>query len=310
MSQLYKRKASLVVSSASKALDLSAVQFKFSTKNADVNVPNSLVATVFNLSDETAQSIQKEYTKVTLKAGYQDGPYGVIFDGTIKQVRRGRINPTDTYCEILAADADLAHNFAIVNKTLAKGSTLSDRVKAITDAMQKQGGVTQGYVFPELNSTGGVLPRGKVLFGMARDYADDVANTAGATWSIQNNQFQLIPLTGYKPGDAIVLTSRTGMIGLPEQTDQGIKVRSLLLPTIQIGGRVKIDNKSIQNAQIDIAYSAINLLAFVAADGFYRVYVAEHSGDTRDNDWYTDMICLSIDASAKPTSAVNAYGGP
>lgn len=309
MSQLYGRKATLIVSSASKQLDLSAAKFFFQTRNADVNVPNTLSVTIINLSEDTAASIKKEYTKVTLMAGYHDGPFGVLFDGTIKQVLNGRLNPTDTYCEIQAADADLAHNFAVINKTLAKGSKLSDRVQAITDAMNKVGNTKKGYVFPDLDKLGGVLPRGKVLFGMARDYADDLANTSASSWSIQGNTFQLIPLTGYAPGDAIVLTSRTGMIGLPEQSDQGIKIRSLLLPTIKIGCQVQINNKSIQQAQIDLSFTAINLLAFVAADGFYRVFVAEHSGDTRDTDWYTDMTCLSIDASAKPTSSVNAYGG-
>ncbi|MDR3453569.1 MAG: DUF927 domain-containing protein [Rhodoferax sp.] len=33
-------------------------------------------------------------------------------------------------------------------------------------------------------------------------------------------------------------------------------------------------------------------------DGLYYVMVANHNGDTRGNDWYTDLICLSIDATA------------
>jgi hypothetical protein len=243
-------------------------------------------------------------------AGYQDGPFGLIFDGTIKQVRKGRLNPTDTFVEISGADADMAHNFAVVNKTLAKQSKLTDRVQAVTDAMAKANSTKTGYLPPDLDSLGGILPRGKVMFGMARDYSDDLAASSATSWSIQGNTYQMIPLTGYAPGDAIVLTSRTGMIGLPEQTDQGIKIRSLLLPTLKIGCQVQINNTSIQQAQIDLSYTAINLLAFVAADGFYRVFVAEHSGSTRDTDWYTDMTCLSIDSSAKPTSAVNAYGGP
>ncbi|WP_256859231.1 hypothetical protein [Burkholderia cenocepacia] len=33
--------------------------------------------------------------------------------------------------------------------------------------------------------------------------------------------------------------------------------------------------------------------------GFYRVMIAEHRGDTRGNDWYTEATCIAVDASAQ-----------
>ncbi|MGC8165472.1 hypothetical protein ACP3WT_28400, partial [Salmonella enterica] len=68
----------------------------------------------------TRQRIEQEFTRIVLQAGYA-GNYGIIFDGSVKQVRRGRENQTDTYLDITAADGDSAYNFAVVNTSLAAG---------------------------------------------------------------------------------------------------------------------------------------------------------------------------------------------
>ena len=37
-------------------------------------------------------------------------------------------------------------------------------------------------------------------------------------------------------------------------------------------------------------------------DGYYYVMLAEHYGDTRGNDFYTDVICLAADVTVLPDS--------
>ena len=34
--------------------------------------------------------------------------------------------------------------------------------------------------------------------------------------------------------------------------------------------------------------------------GYYYVMVANHSGDTRGQPWYTDLTCLAVDATLIP----------
>lgn len=292
--------------------DLSQMHIKFAIRQSDVETPNTAVIRVYNLKQETVGQIQSlsgpltaSGGRVILQAGYEDlTDFGVIFDGLIKQVRVGRENATDTYLEILAADGDNAIRLSLVNRSLAAGSKVADRLNVAQQALA-QHGVTQGYV-PALPSVG--LPRGKVLFGLARALARNEADNAGCRWSILNGKFQLIPLTSYAPDQAVVLTSKTGMIGLPEQTQDGIHVRALLNPNLKIGRRVQIDNKSIQQQPIDLRYTAINYFPSIATDGFYRVMVSEHSGDTRGEEFYTDMTCLQIDPSAPVTNSVKAAG--
>ena len=155
------------------------------------------------------------------------------------------------------------------------------------------------------------LPRGKVMYGNARDYIQAVANTNNLNWSIQDEQIVLLPESTYLPTQAVILTSKTGMIGTPQQTIEGVMAKCLLNPKIKCHTRVQIDNKSVQKFKIDFttAGSPANTPASLANDGMYYVWVAEHIGDTRGTDWYTSMRMLYIDVSDNPLNSVQpGYG--
>lgn len=310
MSNQYLRKVGLVVSTGTQGLDLSNMQIKFSVSQADAETPNTARIRVYNLKRTTAQEIQREFQKVTLQAGYEGGnQYGVIFEGTIKQVRRGREDALSSFVDIMAADADEAFQFAVVNKTLAAGSTPEQRAQAVAESMQKYG-VTMG---DKNGLVGGTLPRGKVLFGLAREQMGPITRTTNTTWSIQNGKLVVIPMTGYLPDEAVVLNSRSGLIGVPEATLNGVEATCLLNPKIKIGTRVQINQSEINQTVVrGVGYPSyrnpISFPADTADDGFYRVLVAEHEGDSRGQEWYTHITCLTVNQSSQPSNSVLNYG--
>ncbi len=327
MTQQFNRKASLIVTRPGAAglnpeeytpgasLDLSELHFQFKTSNADHESPSNCMVRVFNLSKTTVESIIKAgFSQVTVQGGY-DGTFGIVFQGTIKQFRVGALSNVDTYLDILAADGDIAYNFGVVSATIGAGMPKRAAVEAVIKDWSKYG-VSTGA---DLGRWGGVINiRGKVLWGLGRAHVRDATESIGATWSIQNGKVNIIPLEGYLPGEAVKLTSATGLIGIPEQTQEGIKLRCLMNPKIIIGGRIQLDNKLVNQTIAQSAnsfagsgslpfdkFGPIQYFANVTNDGFYRVYVAEHVGDTRGQDWYTDLIVLAIDSS---TNKVNANG--
>lgn len=290
-------------------LDLSQFRIKFSVKRSDSPVPNTADIIVYNVDFESALRIQREFTQVTLQAGYP-GNFGVIFQGNIRQVIIGRESATDTFINIIAGDGDRAYNFAIVNTSLAKGSKASDQINTAITAMTEKG-VTEGFVDDlPVNE----LPRGKVMFGSAKKFLRNIAKTTERSWSIQDGKVNFVYRTAYLPGEQVVITSKTGMIGTPQQTNEGVNVKCLLNPNIQIAGRVYLDNENIQIQKLNLEQiaaargdvKAINALQprKLNASGSYRVYVLEHQGDTRGTEWYTSLICLDIDISANPNNSV------
>lgn len=405
----FGRKVSILVGQDSgPAIELSELRCTYTIKRGDLQTPNSARLRVYNVSQSTKQRIEKEFTRLVIQAGYE-GNFGILFDGTIKQVRRGRDSQTDTYLDITAADGDSAYNFAIVNTTLSAGSTPADHVAAACTAMNPYG-VTLGYTpwgkpatpkptaadiaaqqkvvdeakklvdetqkkadallaeakrlfalgdeafaagdfalakqyynqsnqvaieknealklvrsvyqpaydaavaklrsmeaamtgptVPPVEQQG--LPRGKVMFGMARDFMRWTARSQQAVWSIQDGKAIVVPETSYMPGDIPVITAETGMVGLPEQTQNGITIKMLTNPSVKIGTLIQIDNKSVQqyeyslNVGQQVENERIALQAKLQDDGFYYVMIAEHSGDTRGNEYYTEVICLAVDAT-------------
>lgn len=316
----FGRKISLIVASNSgDGIDLSKLRIKFSVKRSDTQTPNTADIRVYNVSAETANAIFSELSpkrgadillitrgQVILQAGYESN-YGVIFKGNIKQIIRGRESATDTFIDIIAGDGQNAYNFAVVNKTLAAGATIKDQVDASVQSMNSRG-VTAGQIAdmpPEQ------LPRGKVMYGTAKQYLRNAANSNNQSWSIQDEQVTFVSNKSYLPGEAVNVNSKTGMIGTPQQTTEGVNVKCLLNPKISLGGRIFLNNASVELLKVNqaVAGSPANFPAPQDADGYYYVLVAEHQGDTRGVEWYTTMICLAIDPTTNPINSININRG-
>lgn len=304
----YIRKASLIIGDDDTAIDVSQLRFKFFIRRGDIQTPNTADIRVYNLAPNTAKKIEKEFTRLILQGGYE-GSFGVLFDGTIKQVRRGREQQTETYLDITAADGDEAYNYSVTALSLAAGQTSpKTQIESIIKGMAVHG-VKKGYVPDSVSAQ--PLPRGKAIYGMSRDVLRRQSENVGSSWSIQDGKVDVVPLTAYTPAAEIpVISALSGMIGQPEQTSNGIRIKALINPLFRVGQVIKIDNKSILQQRYSTAtgQQAQNFYSQLSAklddDGYYYVMVAEHYGDTRGNAWYTDMICLAVDSTAIPFGLV------
>jgi hypothetical protein len=316
----YLRQIELIVSGPSlgnfvqtnpfNGFDLSNLRIKFNVKRSDTQTPNVADIRVYNVEPQTALAIYKALSPnvqgviqssqgyVLLSAGYQSN-FGTIFAGNIKQIILGRESATDTFIDIIAGDGHRAYNFGVVNKTIAGGSTQSDQVFASIQAMASVDGTTAGPM-GNLSNNGTKLPRGKVMFGNAKNYLRNVAQNTQQSWSIQNGAVTFVPIQNYLPNQAVVLTSKTGLIGTPQQTNIGVNMKCLLNPLIKISTVVNIDQASVDNYKIDLSTpnSPANIAPALNLDGNYYVMVAEHSGDTRGVDWYTSLVTINTDVTA------------
>jgi hypothetical protein len=308
---LFGRKISLFVDNGKTGLDLSEMHIRFAVKQSDIATPNNLWARVYNLSRDTANRIGSEFSKVILQAGYENSNFGVIFTGTITQTVTGKERNVDSFVDIYAGDGDEFHNQCTVNRTLSAGATAAD----ILDALTQKGSVQIPLATDTNKLIGGVSPvvfnRGKVLWGMSRDHLDGWAEKNGFKWSIQHGELVLVPITGYRDGEAVVLSSSTGLVGIPEATNDGVYARCLLNPLIRIGGLVQIAQNDLSKVNL-VGSIGVNrqpqFAATTTAAGFYRVLVAEHQGDARGQNWYTDLMCLAVDVSAPANKSVKVAG--
>lgn len=299
------------VTSLTQNTDLSLLRMTFDITAADVETPNLAIIRVYNVAPQTEKLLtaknidQSEFAQVDLQVGYGDGPLASIFTGTIKQCYQGRENPTDTFVLIHAGDGDDFYNFAQVSGTLASGANSDqDVLNYIRNNASSQDNIQWGSI-PGTGTAGGVLPRGKVLWGLARTYLKTAAINLGHAWSVQRGELTFIPTDGALPGEAVEINSLNGMLGLPIQTNQGMIIKTLILPQIRVGGLIHLNNRSIQQALFSLSRANFanplldpnNLLAHLDDDGFYRVFAIDYKGDSRGDMWEQVLTCLAVDTS-------------
>jgi hypothetical protein len=150
---------------------------------------------------------------------------------------------------------------------------------------------------------------------MTRDELRQFAYDNNCKWSMQDGKLLLVPFTSYKPHEAVLLSSNTGLIGVPEQQIDGIHMRTLINPLIKIGQLVQLDNSvTINTLRLGLDRTSIGSNQYVSnliktnPKGLYYVMVANHQGDTRGQAWWSDLTCLSVavDKTANPASAFDA----
>jgi hypothetical protein len=298
----YLRVASLIVSQGNEGLDLSEMRIKFHIDAAQTESPNNAEIHIYNLSDATTKKIRKEFTEVRLEVGYSGSPLGVIFTGTIRQMKIGKENNKDTVLILLASDGDLVYNAAVVNTIVPGGSTADSEIAQMNAQLPN---ASLGYVVSLAGiNPGSAIIRDKVMFGMYRQVARQISKQHNLSWTVNNGKVVFISNDGYIPGTVVKINSLTGMVGIPEQTDSGIKVRALIDPNIQVGGLIEVNERDITALQINdqipygnVPYNQVAGIVYAAAlsgDGIYMVLSVDYDGDTRGNEWYMDMTCLAV----------------
>ena len=313
------------------ALSIQDFKIVFEVCSGDTETPNTAHIRVYNLAQSTVKALLGtaggvEYTKVSIVAGYaataaSPGNVAQIFIGTIKQYRYGKENNVNSFLDIYASDEDTAYNFSTVNTSLPGGSTAEQRYNTLLGQMAIPNNPNNLNYF---TSSSGALARGKVMFGMTRDFMRVAVRSTGTQpglgpcrWSIQNGVLTVIPLDQYLPNPVTIVNSFTGMVGVPEATNDGISVKVLLNPFLYVGNAIQINNGDITLAQINNVlypqFSGMDQVANPSADGTYRICELTHSGDSRGQNWYTDMTCLAINpvtSSPAATAASPDTAGP
>lgn len=259
--------------------------------------PNTALIRLFNLSQEHENQVKGEFDDVVVNAGYE-GDVLMLFRGNIRHTSAYR-DGNDRIIEIDAADGDKDFHQAVVNTTLAPGSTTGHFVDAVVRSFSK---TKKGHVQVAERT----FIRGRVIAGMSREALDELAGINDANWSIQDGNVQIVRADSTLPTEAIVLRADTGLLEAPQVDDKGIKTKCLLNPRIAINGKVQLDNNDIKltikkqkeskpGAHKKSPKKKRAELARLDPDGVYKTYKIKHKGDTRGPDWFTEACHVGLD---------------
>lgn len=272
------------------ALDLSDLHITFEVRYAR-EINNYTTLSIYNLNQETETRIISEGDRVIIEAGYEaEGDnkptqYGKIFDGRVIYPTRSKNNNTDYVLTLLCIDGKNMLDKNFVSMSLNKGLNQRQLLQAVCDNSKVK--VPIDYISQGLSSQ--QLPRGKVIFGETKDYIADVARGNAAGYYVMDGKLHVTKMTDVATGEALVVTPTTGLIGMPTQTQYGASFQLLLNPAVKLGTMVQLKNSEMNEYQAKPGQVATPM----DDDWIYQAIEIVHVGDTRGNDWYTNVTGVS-----------------
>jgi hypothetical protein len=246
------------------------------------------------VTNSSSQTVPIEQgMSVALSAGYygNGANYGLIWEGYVLQVLWERENQTDfklTLNCILGLDPTGMQR----NPVIQPGVATTQRQLLLQMLAQAYHPIQPGVISESLSQK--VLPRGRPLFGSPKKYLSEISRDNNAQWWLgQKGLLNLsnlnYDLAGQQP--ALTLTPTTGIIGTPRQTQKGVTFRTLMNPNINITNPamfIKLDQT--QYVRLLQQLGDLTSIGILAQSGVYAVVGARYLGDSRGQDWYTDVV--------------------
>jgi hypothetical protein len=251
---LFGRRYRITVSDDSgNSIDVSNLKCEFNIVKTIQAEPNSSTVTIYNLNAETENWIEINAMRVAVEAGYEGTQFGLIFDGDILQTIRDKSDGATYRLSIIALDSDRAVNYELANFSVLRGQTARTIVDHIVNKAQYP--VSLGSISEGLN-TAGTLTRGKVFFGKASDYLQQIADSNKCQYYTEDGKVNLVKLTEMPENEIFDLSPSSGLIGTPEQSDYGITGQCLLNPRIKVNTLIHVDNSLVRAKQISLTGSS------------------------------------------------------
>lgn len=243
---------------------------------------------IYNLSGKTEATLIQEGSRVVVEAGYLNGFYGKIFDGKVFQVFRERENVVDYKLTLHCLDGLGIFDNNICRFTVFAGTDQRGHIADI--ATNASSPFPTGVISDNINTQ--ALPRGKTFFGTPQTYLRNIATYNEAQLYITDGQVHMTRLAdGVVLGakEALEVTPTTGLIGTPQVTQNGIQFKVLLNPLIKVVRPSMLVHLNMTSLIQQKIYQG-QYLTILDQSGYYQVLGLRHRGDTRGNEWYTEVI--------------------
>lgn len=257
MSQLYLRSGKLFVGDRQFNVRLSFSVVKTSTSSS-----NKCTVTAYNLSEDSRSFIEKKEGTLRLEAGYA-GATSIIFVGDIDKVIDKRQGP-DILTIIESGDGERRLADAHVELSLKAGATDEQIINSVVNVLSVERGTVKGIQRKEYLN-------GFSYSGKAQELLDKITKKQSLEWSIQDGSLQIIPQNADTGETAVLLNSTTGLIDVPNKTDEGFVIKSLLNPELAPGRQVQLES------------------ILLTGPAVFKVDKVTHVGDTKESDFYSEV---------------------
>lgn len=273
--------------------------------------------TVYNLTAPEIQNIFLNAVWVTLKAGFQNGPnlYSTIWSGPVLMPIYDQEHVVDRRVTLHCVANPLVMD-EIVNFAMGPFSSQLQLIQRMAETIELPGmSQAEGTIGPKAAEilAANQYPRGRGVYGKVGKYMSQIANSNFLqSWRDGQKQYisemtrtDLTPDYIYAPrlpnnaeNVSLPAGTTTSIIGTPKQTPFGCVFQVLLDPRLQ----VQLPPLVVQLTRTLISQITVNPGQTVAtplsSNLTFLVAQVVHRGDTRGNEWSTEVTGYSTTYAA------------
>lgn len=198
-------------------------------------------------------------------AGDEDKTLTKVFEGNIF-VAYGNYDAAPDVCLCISALPSAVHLVRPAEPLSYPGQVAAaDVMQTLAIRMGLKGFTNHGVVY-QLQSP--------YFAGSNIDQLRQCADSANINLTIENGELSIWPSNGFRQQDIPLISAKTGMVGYPTFSQQGITVMSEFLPTAAIGTRVHIESEITAANGTFYVTGIIHQLACEIPDGPWFTQVA------------------------------------
>ena len=237
---------------------------------------NTFNVDITNLSKSSRNKMGEEWDQLILEFGYKSTGASVLFKGAIRDVSHSK-DSNDITTTIECGDGDKGVNKGAVSKTFPKGT----KPKEVAEYLQKNmPGVDKGKMegLDDLPA----FKRPVSVFGYAASEMDTLGRQFGFYWNIHNEKMNTVKNDKHL-GEAVIISSETGLIGVPTETDKGLKFKCLANPRIVPAFLCDVRSNFLDEG------SGRDKRQSDYGGGIIRVSSAAFSGHSRSDEYFCEV---------------------
>lgn len=274
------------------SLVIKDLRVQFKVERSLTKTPNACDVTITNLAEHNRTDLTTKPLYVQLDAGYEDAGVRLLYTGDLRFGMSEQKGPEwETLLQL--GDGDCHHQWSRVNRTYPANTSVRTVLADCARAF--------GFPLPAnlANDTrlDQPFPTGTSTFGPTRDEISRLLLPFGYTWSIQNNNLQILRTGDISATEPIILEQSTGMIGSPTYGSPPksgkpphMNVKMMLYPEIGPGQLVQVNSK--------------------AKKGLFKVDKVVHKGDTHGEAWYSEIEIVPYTAANDNPKDASGDDGP
>lgn len=275
---------------------------------------NTASIELYNLAEDTFKSLNKKENPIVVKAGYE-GQEQIIFNGRIGNALRIKKNASDkdVIVNLLCSSGiRLIQQFKYTesfSKATANSPSLEiqqflknmlSKIKVIDNGVVKQVLDISIAFIPKLDGSqiSGYIKAPHTFDASILDILVELSNNFDFNFQIEEAKIIIRPRE--QDPTKLIIKPETGLIGIPEITEQGIDFKTFLNPQLESGMAFTI-NSRYSNFKLgalefldrtDTAgtmFNARKVNEYGRYEGSYRILSLIHKGSSHMNEWQTEI---------------------